>query len=459
MTDTTGNTPRDPAETDIYGRPDDEVDAASVADQSEQPMQSPPATQESAPAYRPSADQVGLPGSETGAAAPPTDAPGAPPAPPSGATTIPDAPDVPPESGLPTSPPATAHAAAAPPPPGDYQAPPPPPGADYQEQPPQPPPGADYQAPPPPGFDYHAPPPPGYQSQAAPPAAQGHGRRWVPLVIGGVVLVAVVAAALVLFVFSSSKDDDKQAAYEQQVSTAMAPVISANKKLSSALTSLHDTDSTLAQQRANEAQAATLTARGAINALDAPSGSEQRATNARGTLSREQAYLAAVAGALSDPASGSASQSQTLASNLTDALNAIAPADQDWAQSVSGADTLTAWAPKTAATLKRRADAKARKARRKASGNGNRSGSQGSSPTPSVSSGGTDCGGGLHAGPNTSCAFAANVKAAYDEAPGASASVQVFSPVTGQTYTMSCAPAGNGVTCSGGNNASVTWSY
>jgi hypothetical protein len=80
------------------------------------------------------------------------------------------------------------------------------------------------------------------------------------------------------------------------------------------------------------------------------------------------------------------------------------------------------------------------------------------SPAPPSTSGGTACGGGLHAGPNTSCPFARNVRDAYDTAPGTTASVRVFSPVTGQTYTMSCAAAGSGVTCSGANNASVTWS-
>jgi hypothetical protein len=79
-------------------------------------------------------------------------------------------------------------------------------------------------------------------------------------------------------------------------------------------------------------------------------------------------------------------------------------------------------------------------------------------PAPPSSSGGTNCGAGLHAGPHTSCAFAQNVRDAYDAAPGTTASVRVFSPVTGQTYTMSCAAAGSGVTCSGAINASVTWS-
>jgi hypothetical protein len=80
------------------------------------------------------------------------------------------------------------------------------------------------------------------------------------------------------------------------------------------------------------------------------------------------------------------------------------------------------------------------------------------SPALPPPSGGTDCGGGVHAGPNTSCPFARNVRKAYDAAPGTTASMRVFSPVTHLTYTMSCAAAGSGVTCSGANNASVTWS-
>jgi hypothetical protein len=259
----------------------------------------------------------------------------------------------------------------------------------------------------------------------------------------------------VLFVFSSS-DDGKDTAYKAQLSTAMRPVISANEKLSSALRALHGTRATLAQRRAKEAQEATLTARGAVQTLSVPSGSQQLATNARGTLGREDAYLAAVASALADPSSASAAQSQTLASNLTDALNAIAPAEQDWARSVAGADTLTTWAPRAVATKARHAAAKRAAVRRRAA---RRTQGSGSSAAPAPPAGGTDCGGGLHAGPNTSCPFAQNVRDAYNEAPGAHATVRVFSPVTDQTYTMTCAPAGNGVTCSGGNNASATWSY
>jgi hypothetical protein len=74
---------------------------------------------------------------------------------------------------------------------------------------------------------------------------------------------------------------------------------------------------------------------------------------------------------------------------------------------------------------------------------------------PEPLSTGRACGGGLFAGANTTCAFAAKVRDAYDQASGGSQTVEAYSPVTGQTYTMRCDPAGDGVTCEGGNNASV----
>jgi glucodextranase-like protein len=78
-------------------------------------------------------------------------------------------------------------------------------------------------------------------------------------------------------------------------------------------------------------------------------------------------------------------------------------------------------------------------------------------PTPVnvtvVDSGGpTTCGDGLSAGPNTTCAFAANVRAAYeDHGPG---TVIAYSPVTLRTYAMSCSSSAT-VVCMGGDNASV----
>ena len=74
--------------------------------------------------------------------------------------------------------------------------------------------------------------------------------------------------------------------------------------------------------------------------------------------------------------------------------------------------------------------------------------------SPVASSSGGNCGDGLSVGVNTTCPFAENVRAAYDESgPG---TVNVYSPVTGNTYAMTCSP-GTPVVCTGGNDASVSF--
>ena len=71
---------------------------------------------------------------------------------------------------------------------------------------------------------------------------------------------------------------------------------------------------------------------------------------------------------------------------------------------------------------------------------------------PPATAGRTNCGGGIAAGPNTTCAFARNVVSAYRQTGGGT--VQVYSPVTRQTYSMSCTSSPPHV-CTGANNASV----
>jgi hypothetical protein len=63
-----------------------------------------------------------------------------------------------------------------------------------------------------------------------------------------------------------------------------------------------------------------------------------------------------------------------------------------------------------------------------------------------------NCGSGVSAGPNTSCGFAENVRAAYRQS--GSPVVSAFSPATGKTYTMYCTSSSPHV-CTGGNDASV----
>ncbi len=75
--------------------------------------------------------------------------------------------------------------------------------------------------------------------------------------------------------------------------------------------------------------------------------------------------------------------------------------------------------------------------------------------TPASTAGTSSCGSGISVGPNTSCPFAVNVKAAYDKAGGGNVLIHVFSPTTGQTYEMACGGTGGTIVCTGGNGASV----
>lgn len=285
----------------------------------------------------------------------------------------------------------------------------------------------------------------GYGQGPAPHAPTGAGGtgRVVAIVAGTLAVVAVIAVA-VYFLAVAPRGGKAQDEYRGKVNAEMEKVVSANRGLSAALGALRTRESPTAQRSVEQAQSATSTARGAVSAFTVPQGSEQLATNARQTLGREASYLTAVKGALGDPQSGAADQAQTLAGNLTDALDVVAPPASDWSQSVSGADNLAAWARRNV-----------RVARRPSSMTPS-AGSTTGPATPGTPSG-SDCGGGLRAGPNTSCAFAHNVQNAYNDAPGNAATVEVYSPATGQTYTMDCRPAGNGITCSGGNNASVSF--
>ena len=63
---------------------------------------------------------------------------------------------------------------------------------------------------------------------------------------------------------------------------------------------------------------------------------------------------------------------------------------------------------------------------------------------------GADCGRGLFAGANASCAFARNVRAAWGHTPGETNSFRAYSPTSKRWYTMSCGPNGAAnITCVG----------
>jgi hypothetical protein len=306
-------------------------------------------------------------------------------------------------------------------------------------------------------------PPSGATTTTIPVAGPSRSRRAaiIALVALGVAAVAVAAVILLTSGGSTPKPVAKAAPVNASISSdgvyrgklqgILATVVSANHGLSSALTAIDGSSSAnhAAQRAASGAQATLLTARGAVGALTVPSSDQTLSEQVQQALGDETGYVTAVSDTLNNPSSSQAAQLQTLATVLQSALVPLGPIVAGASNSVSGTSNLTSWANSAA---------KAAQGSSSSSGSSSSgSGSSSSSANANPYSNGTACGGGLFAGPTTSCPFAENVQQAYNQAPGSVAIVQAFSPVTGQTYSMSCAPAGSGITCSGANNASVSW--
>jgi len=74
-------------------------------------------------------------------------------------------------------------------------------------------------------------------------------------------------------------------------------------------------------------------------------------------------------------------------------------------------------------------------------------------PAPRSSGPSANCGDGVSVSSTTSCPFGRNVASEYRNSGGAS-TIEVYSPVTRQDYTMSCS-GGVPTVCRGGNNAIV----
>ena len=296
-----------------------------------------------------------------------------------------------------------------------------------------------------------SPPPP---APPAGPSADRPSRGWVPWAILGAVVALVAVGVAVYFLTKSDGKSGDTASYQHEVASTFGPVLGANTSVSRSLSGLTDAKVGAARAAVRQAQSSVSTAQGALGALHVPAGSDELASQARQALAREASYYTAVATILNDAGSPTADEVQTLASNVTSALAAGGPTLAGTAATITGTDGLTSWA---------RHAARANHSSHHSSGGGSSNtdngggGSSSGTTVPNPYANGRDCGSGIYAGPNTSCDFAVNVYDAYWAAPGAAASVRVFSPVTGSYYSMNCSPAGSGVTCSGGNNASVTF--
>jgi hypothetical protein len=302
--------------------------------------------------------------------------------------------------------------------------------------------------------------------QPLPPPSERQPRSKAVLIgaAGALGLVLIAVAAIIILTGSSGSSNSNQSSssvtvYRQKLTAALAPVIAANNNLSSALQSLDGSTASItsAGNAASQASSAVVAAQGAVNVLTVPSADQTLSQQLQQALTQENGYLGAVNSALRSPAGGSVSQLRTLVTNAQSALVPIEVVAAGAGTSLTGTDNLIGWASGAAAAAARAAHKQAQPSVASSAGSSGGSSSSGGGSTAAPVQSGTNCGGGIFAGPNTSCPFAQNVHDAWLAAPGDTNTLQVYSPVTNQTYTMNCAPAGSGITCSGGNNASVSW--
>ena len=247
-------------------------------------------------------------------------------------------------------------------------------------------------------------------------------RRVLLLVAGGALAVAAIAVAVVVL---SNGGGSKQrqtleaspqvagpaTTYNVQIVKALTPLVTANQTLSNALVALdgskHATNR--AKTAATQATTALSSARGAVSVLTAPSAVGSLPSQIQQVLTTDNGYLQAVASTLQSPTVSGASQLVTLATGAQSAFDSTSTVIPMASSSVTGSNNLADWARGAARPPTPTATAPA----------------SSSSSTPQATSAptlpapnGTDCGGGLTAGPATSCPFAVNVQAAWNNAPG-----------------------------------------
>lgn len=296
----------------------------------------------------------------------------------------------------------------------------------------------------------------------ADPPRSGHLR--VGLLIGGGLagLAAVAAAAALLL---SGGGAPQGGSYRHQLTEAFAPLVTANQSLSRSLTSLDGSKTSVrsASRAAGQAQSVLDGARGAVTVLQVPAADGALSRQVQQALTEENGYLQAVSSTLTSPAGPSAAQLQTLSTGAQSALVAISGVAPGAGSSLSGADNLQSWAHGAqGAQTAARAKAQRKQAAKAAAGSSTATPAAPSTPAPSTggasATGSVDCGGGLTAGPHTSCSFAENVQEAWDNAPAGTTDITAYSPVTDQTYTEDCEPNGTGTMCTGvGADNSIWW--
>jgi len=286
-------------------------------------------------------------------------------------------------------------------------------------------------------------------------------------------VLAAAAVAVLIIGSKSGSGVSAQATYRHKLSTALAPVIAANKTLSGALQSLHGSNPSAATTAANQAQQAVTSTRGAMGVLAAPVGAQQLSLEVQQALTNESGYLNAVTSTLSSPSAANVAQLQPLATGLQSSfvpLVSVAPAGSS---GIGATSALGSWASGRVAAAAKASAAANRAAQRKAVQQAATKAAQqavssnaGISVAPASSSPGygveslpDQCGSGVAGSAGVTCPFAENAFYEYWSATGGnstlSTSIYAWSPEGQEYYALSCGSGDGVVDCTGANSNGV----
>ena len=272
-------------------------------------------------------------------------------------------------------------------------------------------------------------------------AAQRGSARSALAAIAAIAAIAAVAFAVSLTLGPSSGASDLSGAaaqYRQQLASSLRLVWSTNSVVAAKLRA----DNRTGAMNAIKGLKFIISQESpTIGELPVPDGSSQLARGVQTALRAENHFLNSVLATLEKPSLlAQAKQAFSSTSNAIGEISTVAP---DGPQSVAAVNSqLAAWVSSRQALEAQHAAVAA-------------ADTQAQNPAALTTS--RDCGAGLYAGPDTSCEFALNVQQAYYKNPLPGAILQVYSPVTGDTYPMKCTPRGTGATCSGGVGATAWW--
>ena len=189
---------------------------------------------------------------------------------------------------------------------------------------------------------------------------QQQGKRKTKTIVAAIVaaLVIVAAAAATAMAMSSSSSHANKVAsattYQQQVGTALRPLVASNQQLSAALNAADGSQSTSNAIKVGlkTAQTTLISTQGAVGTIVVPAGGRTLSQQTAQALTQENGYLQVVSATFNDPTSASAAQVQPQAANLVTALiplESVAPGAQ---KSVYGVDNFFSWSQGAAKVAK-----------------------------------------------------------------------------------------------------------